>query len=62
MRIISTEWDNYRAWITEVEERLRESEYMLDALRREYNDLMEKYLKIPKKVTTTSTTIRTEVD
>jgi len=62
VRIISTEWDNYRAWITEVEERLRESEYMLDALRREYNDLMEKYLKIPKKVTTTSTTIRTEVD
>ena len=35
---------------------------MLDKVRKEYNDLMEKYLKTPKKVTTTSTTIKTVVD
>jgi hypothetical protein len=35
---------------------------MLDKIRKEYNDLMEKYLKTPKKVTTTSTTIKTVVD
>ena len=35
---------------------------MLDKIRKEYNELMEKYLKTPKKVTTTSTTIKTVVD
>jgi hypothetical protein len=45
-----------------VEDRLREKEDMLDKLRKDYNELMEKYLKTPKKVTTTSTTIKTIVD
>lgn len=62
IRIISQERDNYRAWITELENRLREKEDMLDKIWKEYNDLMEKYLKTPKKVTTTSTTIKTVVD
>jgi len=35
---------------------------MLDKIWKEYNELMEKYLKTPKKVTTTSTTIKTVVD
>jgi len=56
------ERDNYWARITEVENRLREKEDILDKLRKDYNDLMEKYLKTPKKVTTTSTTIKTVVD
>lgn len=62
IRIISQERDNYRARITEIENRLKEKEDMLDKIRKEYNELMEKYLKTPKKVTTTSTTIKTVVD
>ena len=62
MRIVLSERDNYRHWITEVEDWLWEKEDMLDKVRKEYNDLMEKYLKTPKKVTTTSTTIKTVVD
>lgn len=57
-----SEWDNYRAWITEIEDRLRDKEEVLDKLRKDYNELMEKYLKTPKKVTTTSTTIKTVID
>ena len=30
---------------------------MLDKVRKEYNDLMEKHLKTPKKVTTVTTTV-----
>ena len=48
--------------VTEVEDKLTNKENMLDKLRREYNDLMEKHLKTPKKVTTTSTTVKTIVD
>ena len=62
MKILTSERDNYRSWITELEDRLRDEEYMLENLRKEYNDLMEKYLRTPKKVTTTSTTIKTVVD
>ena len=57
-----SEWDNYRAWITEIEDWLRDKEEVLDKLRKDYNELMEKYLKTPKKVTTTSTTIKTVID
>jgi hypothetical protein len=41
---------------------LRDKEEVLDKLRKDYNELMEKYLKTPKKVTTTSTTIKTVID
>ena len=48
--------------VNEVEDKLTDKEQMLDHLRKEYNDLMEKHLKTPKKVTTTSTTVKTIVD
>lgn len=61
-KLLQSERDNYRNRIIELEDRLRDEEHMMDVLRKEYNELMEKYLKIPKKVTTTSTTIKTVVD
>lgn len=48
--------------VVELEDRLTDKEEVLDKVRWDYNDLMEKYMKQPKKVTTTSTTIKTEVE
>ena len=60
--MITSERDNYRERLREVEDRLVDKEATLDKVRKDYNELMEKYLAIPKKVTTTSTTIKTVVD
>jgi hypothetical protein len=43
--------------VREVEDRLRDKEDVLDKLRKDYNDLMEKHLKTPTKVTTVTTTV-----
>ena len=48
--------------MTEVEDRVWEKEEVVDRLWNEYNQLLEKHLKTPKKVTTTSTTVKTIVD
>ena len=45
-----------------MEDRVREKEEIVDRLRHEYNELLEKHLRTPKKVTTTSTTVKTVVD
>ena len=60
--IVTTERDNLRHRVAEVEDRVREKEEIVDRLRHEYNELLEKHLRTPKKVTTTSTTVKTVVD
>ena len=62
IRIVSQERDNVRKRVTEVENRLWEKEDVVDKLRKDYNDLLEKHMSSPNKVTTTSTTVKTVVD
>ena len=57
LRILEKERDNQILRVREVEDRLRDKEDMLDKLRKEYNELMEKHLKTPTKVTTVTTTV-----
>ncbi len=57
MRIIEKERDHGIVRVREVEDRLRDKEDVLDKLRKEYNELMEKHLKTPKKVTTVTTVV-----
>lgn len=61
-RIVGQERDNLRKRVSEVESRLAEKEDVVDNLRKEYNELLEKYLKTPKKITTVSNTVKTTVE